>query len=140
MGAFGLGLGFVVSSAGLADWGEVHRMFTLGIPSGGPRLADLHLLVAFATAVAVAMAGFHLLARRDEIPVKRVRPGTIPGALLFGVGWAPARPRRWSSWARGRSRRWPRWAACWGAPGCTIACASGSAGRATPASTDSGHL
>jgi uncharacterized membrane protein YedE/YeeE len=90
MGAFGLGLGFVVSSAGLADWGEVHRMFTLGIPSGGPRLADLHLLVAFATAVAVAMAGFHLLARRDEIPVKRVRPGTIPGALLFGVGWAIA--------------------------------------------------
>jgi uncharacterized membrane protein YedE/YeeE len=90
MGAFGLGLGYVVSSAGLADWTEVHRMFTFGVPTGGPTAADLRLVVAFGGAVAIAVAGFLLLARRDEIPVKAIRSGTIPGALLFGAGWAIA--------------------------------------------------
>lgn len=90
MGLFGLALGYVISSSGLADWGEVHRMFTLGIPAGGPSLPDLRLVMAFAGAVAIAMAGFFVLARRDEIPVKAIRAGTIPGAILFGAGWALA--------------------------------------------------
>jgi uncharacterized membrane protein YedE/YeeE len=90
MAAFGLALGFAVSSAGLSDWGEVHRMFTLGLPTGGPGGADLRLVAGFGGAVATAAAGFFLLARRDEIPVKAIRPGTVPGALLFGAGWAIA--------------------------------------------------
>ena len=88
MAAFGLAFGFVISRAGLADWGEIHRMFTLGLQGGG--LGDLRLVLAFMGAVALAMAGFFLLARRDGIPSKPVRPGTIPGAILFGAGWAVA--------------------------------------------------
>jgi len=87
MAALGLGLGFVVSAAGLADWGEIHRMFTLGL-QGGPR--DFRLILAFGGAVALAVAGFLLLARRDALPPKPIRPGTIPGAVLFGAGWAVA--------------------------------------------------
>jgi uncharacterized membrane protein YedE/YeeE len=77
----GLALGFLISYAGLSDWTELHRMFTF---------ADLRLLLAFAGAVAVAMAGFFLFARYDQIPAKHVVAGTIPGALVFGAGWAIA--------------------------------------------------
>jgi uncharacterized membrane protein YedE/YeeE len=79
LAALGLLLGFVISSSGLSDWGELHRMFTF---------QDLRLLLAFGGAVVLAMAGFFLLCRRDQIPVKRVVAGTVPGALVFGVGWA----------------------------------------------------
>ncbi len=87
-GLLGLALGFVVSSAGLADWGEIHRMFTFGAFDGSG--AAPRLLLAFGGAVALAMAGFLALARRDAIPPKPVRAGTVPGAILFGAGWAIA--------------------------------------------------
>jgi uncharacterized membrane protein YedE/YeeE len=76
---FGLALGVVVSAAGLSDWGEVHRMFSLD---------DLRLTLGFAGAVAVALVGFRLLAWHDDLPPKPIRAGTVPGAILFGVGWA----------------------------------------------------
>lgn len=88
MGGFGLALGFTISVAGLSDWGEVHRMFSLGLFTSGPAAADLRLLLAFGGAVLLSMAGFRLLAARDQIPVKPIRTGTISGALLFGAGWA----------------------------------------------------
>lgn len=88
MGAFGLALGFTISAAGFSDWGEVHRMFSLGLFAGGPTVGNLRLLLAFAGAVALCLAGFQLLARRDQIPVKPIRTGTISGALAFGAGWA----------------------------------------------------
>lgn len=88
MGAFGLALGFTISAAGLSDWGEVHRMFSLGLFAGGPSAGNLRLLLGFAGAVAFSLAGFWLLARHDQIPVKPIRAGTISGALLFGAGWA----------------------------------------------------
>jgi uncharacterized membrane protein YedE/YeeE len=81
LGVLGLLLGFTISMAGLSDWGQLHRMFTF---------QDRRLLLAFAGAVAVAMAGFHLFARHDQIPLKHVVTGTVPGALLFGAGWALA--------------------------------------------------
>ncbi len=87
MGAFGLALGFTVSAAGLSDWGEVHRMFSLGL-FDAPAPADHRLLLAFGGAMLLAMAGFRLLARHDQIPVKPIRTGTVSGALLFGAGWA----------------------------------------------------
>ena len=89
-GVLGVALGFVLSSAGFSDWGEIHRMFTFGVPGGGPSLADLRLTLAFVGAVAVALAGFHLLARHDQLPAKPIRSGTVPGAILFGAGWALA--------------------------------------------------
>lgn len=88
MGITGLALGVTVSAAGLSDWGEVHRMFTLGLREGGPSLSALRLLLGFGGAVLMAMAGFRLLARHDQIPVKPIRAGTVSGALLFGAGWA----------------------------------------------------
>lgn len=88
MGAAGLALGVTVSAAGLSDWGEVHRMFSLGLGGGAPGHESLRLLLGFGGAVLLAMAGFRLLARHDQIPVKPIRAGTISGALLFGAGWA----------------------------------------------------
>lgn len=90
LGALGVALGFVLSMAGFGDWAELHRMFTFGAFEGGPGAASLRLLLAFGGAVALAAAGFFLLARRDRIPEKPVRAGTVPGALLFGAGWAVA--------------------------------------------------
>jgi uncharacterized membrane protein YedE/YeeE len=89
MALLGLALGFVISSAGLSDWGEIHRMLTFD-SSGAGGARDLRLVIAFGGAIAVALAGFQLLARRDEIPAKPFRAGTIPGAILFGAGWAIA--------------------------------------------------
>jgi hypothetical protein len=88
MGAFGLALGFTISAAGLSDWGEVHRMFSLGLFATGPADDKPRLLLAFGGAVLLSMVGFRLLARLDQIPVKPIRTGTISGALLFGAGWA----------------------------------------------------
>ena len=72
LAGLGVALGFVISMTGLSDWGELHRMFTF---------RDPRMLLAFAGAVAVAMAGFFLLARRDQIPVKRV----VAGGAAFGI-------------------------------------------------------
>ena len=85
---FGVTLGVVVSWSGLSDWGEVHRMFSLGTGQGGPALADLRLALAFGGAVALSWVGFQAFAKHDEIPAKPIRSGTVPGAILFGAGWA----------------------------------------------------
>jgi uncharacterized membrane protein YedE/YeeE len=86
--AFGLALGVVLSASGLSDWGEVHRMFTLGVGRGGPGWGELRLLLAFGGAVVLSIAGFGFFARDDDLPEHPVRAGTIPGAILFGAGWA----------------------------------------------------
>jgi uncharacterized membrane protein YedE/YeeE len=90
IGLFGVALGVVISSAGFSDWGEIHRMFSLGVGGGGPAAGELRLVLAFGGAVAIALLGFRLLAWRDDLPAKPIRAGTVPGALLFGVGWAIA--------------------------------------------------
>jgi hypothetical protein len=87
MGAFGLALGFTISAAGMSDWGEVHRMFSLGLFAAAPATGEFRLLLAFGGAVLLSVAGFRLLARHDQIPVKPIRTGTVSGALLFGAGW-----------------------------------------------------
>ena len=88
LAAFGVALGFTIGRTGLADWGELHRMFTLGALDGGPTAGHLRMLIAFAGAVALAGLGFFALARRDAIPPRPLGRTTIPGALLFGAGWA----------------------------------------------------
>lgn len=88
MAGLGLALGFTLSEAGFSDWGEMHRAWTLGLGEGGPSVASLRPLLAFATAIAVAFLGFRALARRDAFPARPAHRGTVPGALLFGVGWA----------------------------------------------------
>jgi uncharacterized membrane protein YedE/YeeE len=76
----GLGtlLGFSLSRIGFSDFGEVHRMFTM---------RDFRLLLTFAGAVALTMVATKLLnlRRRTKTPL---HPGTVVGAVLFGIGWA----------------------------------------------------
>jgi uncharacterized membrane protein YedE/YeeE len=78
-GFFGLALGFALSNIGFSRWSEVHAMFTF---------ADLRLIYTFAGGVALAGVGLALLRKWRPPTVRRVHKGTLPGAILFGTGWA----------------------------------------------------
>ena len=75
--AYGLSLGYVLSWMGFADYDEIVAMFSLSSP---------RLWLAFAVAVMVAAVGFRRDAR--SAPGRPIHPGIIPGAIVFGVGWA----------------------------------------------------
>jgi len=77
--AFGFLLGFSLDRIGFSDWGEVHRMFLF---------SDLRLLLTFATGVTIAAIGFFTLLRNEPMPRRAIHKGTVPGAMLFGTGWA----------------------------------------------------
>jgi uncharacterized membrane protein YedE/YeeE len=79
LGLFGFALGATLSATGFTDYGELHRMFTL---------RDPRLLLAFGAAVVLAGVGFAALCRGGKMPRRPLQPGTIPGALVFGAGWA----------------------------------------------------
>jgi uncharacterized protein len=79
LGLLGLALGLTLSEAGFSDYGELHRMFVL---------ADHRLLLTFAGAAGIAGLGFALFCRGDTLPHRRIHRGTVPGAALFGLGWA----------------------------------------------------
>lgn len=79
LGALGLVFGAALSGAGFTDYGELHRMFTF---------ADLRLLLTFAAAVGLAAVGFAIHCRDARMPRRSIVAGTIPGAVLFGAGWA----------------------------------------------------
>lgn len=74
---FGAALHFI----GFTNFGEVHRMFSL---------EDPRLILTFALAVTVTSLGIHIARpkQRSQLARGRVHPGIIPGAALFGVGWA----------------------------------------------------
>ena len=75
----GLLLGFVVARLGFADFDELHQMLVF---------RDLRLLFAFALAACLSIAAFAALRQRLALPPVRFHRGTLPGAFLFGVGWA----------------------------------------------------
>ncbi|BDG01196.1 DUF6691 family protein [Anaeromyxobacter oryzae] len=79
LGVVGLALGAVLSGAGFSDFGQLHRMFTF---------TDVRLLLAFGGAVVLAAIGFRIHCRNAGMPRRPLRRGTVPGALLFGIGWA----------------------------------------------------
>ena len=79
LGAVGLAFGAVVSAAGFTDYGELHRMFTL---------EDPRLLLTFGGAVGLAAVGFALGCRHAGLPRRPLVAGTVPGAVVFGAGWA----------------------------------------------------
>lgn len=79
LAAFGALLGGAVSAVGFTDWGELHRMFTF---------SDARLLFTFAGAVGLAAVGFAIHCRGAGMPRRPLVRGTIPGAVLFGAGWA----------------------------------------------------
>lgn len=73
----GLILGFTVCNIGFGDYAELNRMFTF---------QDLRMFLAFAGAVAIIAVVFAVL-RVPRTP-GRIHAGVIPGAALFGTGWA----------------------------------------------------
>lgn len=75
----GILLGFTVGRLGFADFNELHLMLLF---------RDLRLLLAFATAVTLSVALFALFRRRLNLAPVRFHKGTVPGAVLFGIGWA----------------------------------------------------
>lgn len=78
--AFGVVFGFVFSRGGFSDWHELHGMF---------RLQEWDPAIAFATVVLITAPLWLLLKRYEARPViKPLHPGSVPGGLLFGMGWA----------------------------------------------------
>ncbi|MGW1912280.1 YeeE/YedE thiosulfate transporter family protein [Streptomyces sp. NPDC002076] len=73
----GLTLGYTVSDIGFGDYTELNRMFTF---------QDLRMLLSFAGAVVIIVCAFALL--RVRRTPGRIHAGVIPGAVLFGTGWA----------------------------------------------------
>ncbi|MFE8944307.1 YeeE/YedE thiosulfate transporter family protein [Streptomyces sp. NPDC007856] len=73
----GLTLGYTVSNIGFGDYTELNRMFTF---------QDLRMLLSFAGAVVITVCAFALL--RVRRTPGRIHAGVIPGAVLFGTGWA----------------------------------------------------
>jgi hypothetical protein len=78
---FGIGMGVVLSSVGFADFDELFKMFTF---------ADTRKFFAFNLAVVLSSAVFTILHFTKRIPFdkKPFHPGTIPGSIMFGFGWA----------------------------------------------------
>ncbi|MEU5525043.1 YeeE/YedE thiosulfate transporter family protein [Streptomyces sp. NPDC047860] len=73
----GLTLGYTVSNIGFGDYTELNRMFTF---------QDLRMFFSFAGAVVIIVCAFALL--RVRRTPGRIHAGVIPGAVLFGTGWA----------------------------------------------------
>ena len=73
----GLALGYTVANIGFGDYAELNRMFTF---------QDLRMLLAFAGAVTIIVVFFAML--RVRRTPGRIHAGVIPGAALFGTGWA----------------------------------------------------
>jgi hypothetical protein len=79
----GFAFGLALSRAGFTSWDELHAMFVMRDPT---------LVLTFATAAAL-MALAWAIVRRVSKPrwaSRRIHPGTLPGGLIFGVGWALA--------------------------------------------------
>jgi len=75
----GLAMGFVVARIGFADYDELHKMFIF---------ADLRMLYSFAGAVILSMLILAPFSKKIPRQNKIFQPGTIPGSMLFGFGWA----------------------------------------------------
>jgi uncharacterized membrane protein YedE/YeeE len=73
----GLAFGVTLSNIGFADFTELHRMFTF---------QDPRMLLAFGGAVAIIAAVFAVVGVRRT--PGRIHSGVVPGAVLFGTGWA----------------------------------------------------
>jgi peptidoglycan/LPS O-acetylase OafA/YrhL len=73
----GLGLGFTVTNVGFGDYAELNRMFTF---------RDPRMLLSFGGAVVIIACAFALL--RVRRTPGRIHAGVVPGAVLFGTGWA----------------------------------------------------
>lgn len=71
-------VGVALSYCGATDFEELHRMTTL---------QDLRLFFVFAGTVALLGLGFAVLGRGQTLLPRPFHPGSVPGGLLFGIGW-----------------------------------------------------
>lgn len=80
---WGLGFGFIIARAGAVRFDFIRDMFLL-------KSAQLYFVIG--GAIAVAMPLFFFIQRRGikglRWPHRRLTPGTLPGAAIFGAGWA----------------------------------------------------
>lgn len=72
-------MGITLSMGGLSDFEQIHGLFLL---------QNIPLLLVFACAIGLCMIGFATLCRKREIAKKPYNGGTIPGSIMFGIGWA----------------------------------------------------
>lgn len=79
MAIFGVLFGFFVGRIGFGDYGATHRMHTF---------VELRMFLAFAGGVALSALGLYVLVRPRGAFPRKIHKGTIPGSVLFGVGWA----------------------------------------------------
>lgn len=75
----GLTLGYALSRIGFSRYDEVRKMFLL---------EDLRMFLTFAGGVTLAALGFFALRGVSSLPPRSMHAGIVPGALLFGAGWA----------------------------------------------------
>jgi len=76
---FGTLMGVTLSMGGLSDFEQVHKLFLL---------QNIPLLLVFVGAIALSMLGFFTIFKNREIPKKVYNSGTVPGSIMFGIGWA----------------------------------------------------
>lgn len=74
-------MGVGLSRIGFSSWDEVHAMLTLASP---------RMLVTFAVTVLVLFTMWRALSRPGQVlgEPRPYHPGSVPGGLLFGLGWA----------------------------------------------------
>lgn len=72
-------MGFILARIGFADYDEINKMFAF---------IDFRLLSTFAGSVVVLMLVGFLFRSRFPNQDKFIQPGTVPGSMLFGFGWA----------------------------------------------------
>jgi len=77
----GIAMGVILSAVGFADYDEVFKMFTF---------TDTRMFFGFAFSVVLSAAVFAALHFSKRLPFdkKPLHPGTIPGSVMFGFGWA----------------------------------------------------
>jgi len=84
---FGALFGFILSRCGATNFAMLHDMFLF---------RGFQLFGVIGTAIPITAIGFAILkrlqkekklARPVHFPKRRLNPGTVPGSILFGIGW-----------------------------------------------------
>jgi len=78
-GFLGTLMGYILSRIGFADYDEINKMFVF---------ADLRMFLTFAGSVALLMVVSLAFKKNFPRQDKFIQPGTLPGSMLFGFGWA----------------------------------------------------
>lgn len=78
-GFFGTLMGFMLARMGFADFDEVNKMFAF---------IDTRLFLTFVGGVSFLMVVSLLFKKYFPTQKKIFQPGTLPGSMLFGFGWA----------------------------------------------------